>query len=70
MLQYSPQDRPPHCESYIPNRVVRLSAASRNWVVSIALSLAASTGTSLKDFLTVSKKVDMVTVMYAVIVVY
>lgn len=40
-----------------PNRVTKLSAASRNSVVLIALSLAASTGTSVKLFLSVSKKV-------------
>lgn len=43
----------------LPNNVVRLSAASRNSVVEIALSLEASTGTSSQLFLTVSKKVDM-----------
>jgi hypothetical protein len=40
-----------------PNNVDRLSAASRNSVVEMALSLEASTGTSTKLFLTVSKKV-------------
>jgi hypothetical protein len=39
------------------NRVVRLSAASRNSVVGIALSLDSSSGTSTKLFLTVSKNV-------------
>lgn len=39
------------------NRVVVLSAASRNSFVEIALSLDSSTGTSTKLFLTVSKKV-------------
>lgn len=42
--------------SNIPNRLVKLSAASRKGVVEMALSLEASTGTSLKDFLP-SKKV-------------
>jgi len=40
---------------HIPNKVVRLSAASRNWLVSMALSFVASTETSLKDLLTVAK---------------
>jgi hypothetical protein len=40
-----------------PKRVDKLSAASRNSVVEMALSLEASTGTSTKLFLTVSKKV-------------
>ncbi len=42
-----------------PNKVVKLSAASRNSVVEMALSFEASTGTSSQLFLTVSKKVDM-----------
>jgi hypothetical protein len=42
---------------HVPKSVLRLSAASRNSVVEIALSLDASTGTSTKLFLTVSKKV-------------
>lgn len=41
------------------NSVIRLSAASRNSVVLILLSLASSTGTSVKLFLIWSKKVDM-----------
>lgn len=41
----------------IPNNVVRLSAASRNSVVEMALSFEASTGTSCQLFLTPSKKV-------------
>jgi hypothetical protein len=40
-----------------PNSVDKLSAASRNSVVEMALSLEASTGTSTKLLLTVSKKV-------------
>ena len=42
---------------YIPKSVVKLSAASRNSLVDMALSLLLSTGTSTKDFLMVSKKV-------------
>jgi hypothetical protein len=41
----------------IPNSVTKLSAASRNSVVGIALSFPSSTGTSVKFFLSVSKKV-------------
>ena len=41
----------------IPNNVVKLSAASRNSVVDIALSLLLSMGTSTKDFLRVSNQV-------------
>lgn len=41
----------------VPKRVVKLSAASRKAVVKMALSLLASTGTSLNLFLSVSKKV-------------
>lgn len=43
--------------AYLPNSVVRLSAASRKAVVSMALSLLAFTGTSTKDFLRVSNQV-------------
>lgn len=43
----------------LPNKVVNDSAASRNSVVEIPLSLAASTGTSAKDFWIVSNQVDM-----------
>lgn len=43
-----------------PNKVVSDSAASRNSVVEIPLSLAASTGTSAKDFWIVSNQVDMI----------
>lgn len=43
--------------AYLPNSVVRLSAASRKAVVSMALSLLAFTGTSTKDFLIVSNQV-------------
>ena len=42
---------------YPPNSVVKLSAASRNSVVEIALSLEESRGTSTKLLLTVSKNV-------------
>lgn len=42
---------------HVPNRVVKESAASRNSVVEIALSLAASTGTSENDFFMVSIQV-------------
>jgi hypothetical protein len=41
----------------LPKSVDRLSAASRNSVVEMALSFEASTGTSTKLLLTVSKKV-------------
>jgi hypothetical protein len=41
----------------IPKRVVNDSAASRNSVVEMALSFSLSTGTSVKDFLNVSRKV-------------
>lgn len=41
----------------VPKMVVRLSAASKNSVVPMALSLSASMGTSTKDFLRVSTKV-------------
>ena len=41
----------------IPNRVVKASAASRNSVVAIALSLATSTGTSANDFFMESNQV-------------
>ena len=40
-----------------PKRVVNDSAASRNSVVGTALSFSLSTGTSVKDFLNVSRKV-------------
>ena len=43
--------------AFLPNSVVRLSAASRKAVVSMALSLLAFTGTSTKDFLRVSNQV-------------
>ena len=43
----------------LPNKVVNDSAASRNSVVEIPLSLAAPTGTSAKDFWIVSNQVDM-----------
>lgn len=43
--------------AYLPNSVVRLSAASRKAAVSMALSLLAFTGTSTKDFLSVSNQV-------------
>ncbi len=41
----------------LPNRVVNDSAASRNSVVDTALSFSLSTGTSVKDLLSVSRKV-------------
>jgi len=41
----------------VPKRVVNDSAASRNSVVETALSFSVSTGTSVKDFLSVSRKV-------------
>jgi len=41
----------------VPKRVVNDSAASRNSDVDTALSFEASTGTSVKDFLSVSRKV-------------
>lgn len=41
----------------VPKSVTKLSAASRKSEVAIALSLEASTGTSTKLFLRVSKKV-------------
>ena len=41
----------------VPKRVVNDSAASRNSDVATALSFEASTGTSVKDFLSVSRKV-------------
>ena len=41
----------------IPNKVVNDSAASKNSVVATALSFSLSTGTSVKDFLRVSRKV-------------
>lgn len=41
----------------LPNMVVRDSAASRNSVVWMALFLSASIGTSVKDFLNVSRRV-------------
>lgn len=41
----------------IPKRVVKDSAASRNGVVSMALSFAGLTGTVTKDFLSVSNQV-------------
>lgn len=41
----------------LPNSVVNDSAASRNSVVAIALSFSLSTGTSVKDFLSVSRNV-------------
>lgn len=44
-------------EGLIPNRVVNDSAASRNSVVEMALSFSLSTGTSVKDLLSVSRKV-------------
>ena len=44
-------------ELSIPKMVVRDSAASRNWVVAIALSFSASTGTVVKDCLKVSTMV-------------
>ena len=44
----------------ILNKVVRESAASRNSFVPMALSLPASTGTSLKDLVKVSRKVPPV----------
>lgn len=43
----------------LPNKVVRDSAASRDSVVETPLSLAASIGTSTKDFLMVSNQVDI-----------
>lgn len=43
----------------LPNKVVNDSAASRNSVVEMPLSLAASIGTSAKDFWIVSNQVDM-----------
>ena len=42
---------------YEPKIVVKDSAASRNSVVEMALSFSAFTGTSLKDFLKVSRMV-------------
>lgn len=42
----------------LPNRVVRDSAAWRNSAVEIPLSLAASMGTSVKDFWMVSNQVE------------
>lgn len=47
--------RGPHLP--VPNSVVKLSAASRKAVVSMALSWLAFTGTSTKDFLRVSNQV-------------
>lgn len=44
-------------ENDIPNKVVRDSVASRNSLVETALSFSLSTGTSVKDFFTVSRKV-------------
>lgn len=44
-------------EILVPNNVVNDSAASRNSVVAIALSFSLSTGTSVKDFFNVSRKV-------------
>jgi len=44
-------------ECTVPNRVVNDSAASRNSVVEMALSFSLSIGTSVKDFLSVSRKV-------------
>jgi hypothetical protein len=44
-------------EGFIPNKVVNDSAASRNSVVDTALSFSLSTGTSVKDFLSVSRNV-------------
>jgi hypothetical protein len=44
-------------EGSVPNRVVNDSAASRNSVVAMALSFSLLTGTSVKDFLSVSRKV-------------
>lgn len=44
-------------ETRVPNRVVNDSAASRNDVVSTALSWLTSTPTSTKDFLRVSNQV-------------
>jgi len=41
----------------LPNMLVRDSAASRKSVVWMALALSASTGTSVKDFLKVSRRV-------------
>lgn len=41
----------------VPKRVVNDSAASRNSVVEMALSFSLSMGTSVKDFLKVSRKV-------------
>lgn len=41
----------------LPNSAVKLAAASRKAVVSMALSWLASTGTSTKDFLRVSNQV-------------
>jgi len=41
----------------VPKSVVNDSAASRNSVVEMALSFSLSTGTSVKDFLSVSRKV-------------
>jgi hypothetical protein len=41
----------------VPKRVVNDSAASRNSVVETTLSFSVSTGTSVKDFLSVSRKV-------------
>jgi len=41
----------------LPNKVVNDSAASRNSVVETALSFSLLTGTSVKDLLTVSRKV-------------
>lgn len=53
MLVFSGRD-------HSPKRVVSDSAASRNTVVGIALSLLASTGTSTKDFRRVSNHVPPV----------
>ena len=46
-----------HNVANVPNSVVNDSAASRNSVVATALSFSLSTGTSVKDFLSVSRKV-------------
>ena len=44
----------------IPNNVTKLSAAAKNSVVAILLSLLASTGTSTKLVFKESKNVDMI----------
>lgn len=56
-------------ETYVPKRVVSDSEASRNAVVSIALSWLGSTGTLTKDFLRPSNHVPREDVVADAIVV-